>query len=231
MKNIKIFLVPSSEAVTTDMNEVGDFFRQLNDMYFDSGIRFTIRNANEMDEDELRKEVSDSDLSFFLFFENISEESRKCFDIFFDSFKKKDKPKIVTYFKFVDSPNEMAGDVLSFAKMLGDELRHYYSNYNSIDTLKLGILMQIKVMRLDASRITVSDDGKLCLNGKEIADTKNIPIFAFNERLNELKNRYEELTKEWGRLRTLRMDDPDNEELYFEFSKVATERDDTRKAL
>ena len=51
MKNIKIFLVPSSEAVTTDMNEVGDFFRQLNDMYFDSGIRFTIRNANEMDED------------------------------------------------------------------------------------------------------------------------------------------------------------------------------------
>lgn len=37
MKNIKIFLVPSSEAVTTDMNEVGDFFRQLNDMYFDSG--------------------------------------------------------------------------------------------------------------------------------------------------------------------------------------------------
>ena len=231
MKNIKIFLVPSSEAVTTDMNEVGDFFRQLNDMYFDSGIRFTIRNANEMDDDELRKDVSDSDLSFFLFFENISEESRKCFDIFFDSFKKKDKPKIVTYFKFIDSPNEMTGDVLSFAKMLGDELRHYYSNYSSIDTLKLGILMQIKVMRLDASRITVSDDGKLCLNGKEIADTKNIPIFAFNERLNELKTKEEELTKEWGRLRTLRMDDPNNEELYFEFSKVATERDDTRKAL
>ena len=56
-------------------------------------------------------------------------------------------------------------------------------------------------------------------------------MFEFNDRLNELKNRYDELTKEWGRLRTLRMDDPNNEELYFEFSKVATERDDTKKAL
>ena len=231
MKNIKIFLVPSSDAVECDMTGVRDFFRQLNEMYFDSGINFSILNANEMTEDELKEHVADSDLSFFLFFEDVSDYMRSCFDIFFESFKKTDKPKIVTYFKYTESPNDMTEAVREFSQMLGNELKHYYNNYNSIDTLKLGILMQIKVMRLDASQITISDDGMICLNGQPVADTSKIPMFEFNDRLNELKNRYDELTKEWGRLRTLRMDDPNNEELYFEFSKVATERDDTKKAL
>ena len=231
MKNIKIFLVPSSDAVECDMTEVRDFFRQLNEMYFDSGINFSILNANEMTENELKEHVADSDLSFFLFFEDVSADMRSCFDIFFESFKKTDKPKIVTYFKYTDSPNDMTDAVREFSQMLGNELKHYYNNYNSIDTLKLGILMQIKVMRLDASQITISDDGMICLNGQPVADTSKIPMFEFNDRLNELKSRYDELTKEWGRLRTLRMDDPNNEELYFEFSRVATERDDTKKAL
>ena len=231
MKNIKIFLVPSSDAVECDMTEVRDFFRQLNEMYFDSGINFSILNANEMTEDELKEHVADSDLSFFLFFEDVSADMRSCFDIFFESFKKTDKPKIVTYFKYTESPNDMTDAVREFSQMLGNELKHYYNNYNSIDTLKLGILMQIKVMRLDASQITISDDGMICLNGQPVADTSKIPMFEFNDRLNELKSRYDELTKEWGRLRTLRMDDPNNEELYFEFSRVATERDDTKKAL
>ena len=231
MKNIKIFLVPSSDAVECDMTGVRDFFRQLNEMYFDSGINFSILNANEMTKNELKEHVADSDLSFFLFFEDVSDDMRSCFDIFFKSFKKTDKPKIVTYFKYTESPNDMTEAVREFSQMLGNELRHYYNNYNSIDTLKLGILMQIKVMRLDASQITISDNGMLCLNGQPVADTSKIPMFEFNDRLNELKGRYDELTKEWGRLRTLRMDDPDNEELYFEFSRVATERDDTKKAL
>ena len=231
MKNIKIFLVPSSDAVMGDMTEVRDFFRQLNEMYFDSGINFSILNANEMTENELNEHVADSDLSFFLFFEDVSDYMRSCFDIFFESFKKTDKPKIVTYFKYTESPNDMTDAVREFSQMLGNELKHYYNNYNSIDTLKLGILMQIKVMRLDASQITISDDGMICLNGQPVADTSKIPMFEFTERLNELKSRYDELTKEWGRLRTLRMDDPNNEELYFEFSRVATERDDTKKAL
>ena len=231
MKNIKIFLVPSSDAVMGDMTEVRDFFRQLNEMYFDSGINFSILNANEMTENELKEHVADSDLSFFLFFEDVSDDMRSCFDIFFESFKKTDKPKIVTYFKYTESPNDMTEAVREFSQMLGNELKHYYNNYNSIDTLKLGILMQIKVMRLDASQITISDDGMICLNGQPVADTSKIPMFEFNDRLNELKSRYDELTKEWGRLRTLRMDDPNNEELYFEFSRVATERDDTKKAL
>ena len=231
MKYIKIFLVSSSDAVECDMTEVRDFFRQLNEMYFDSGINFSILNANEMTEDELEEHVADSDLSFFLFFEDVSDDMRSCFDIFFESFKTTDKPKIVTYFKYTESPNDMTDAVREFSQMLGNELRHYYNNYNSIDTLKLGILMQIKVMRLDASQITISDDGMICLNGQPVADTSKIPMFEFNDRLNELKSRYDELTKEWGRLRTLRMDDPNNEELYFEFSKVATERDDTKKAM
>ena len=231
MKNIKIFLVPSSDAVECDMTGVRDFFRQLNEMYFDSGINFSILNANEMTKNELKEHVADSDLSFFLFFEDVSAVMRSCFDIFFESFKTTDKPKIVTYFKYTESPNDMTDAVREFSQMLGNELKHYYNNYNSIDTLKLGILMQIKVMRLDASQITISDDGMICLNGQPVADTSKIPMFEFNDRLNELKSRYDELTKEWGRLRTLRMDDPNNEELYFEFSKVATERDDTKKAL
>ena len=231
MKNIKIFLVPSSDAVMGDMTGVRDFFRQLNEMYSDSGINFSILNANEMTENELKEHVADSDLSFFLFFEDVSADMRSCFDIFFESFKKTDKPKIVTYFKYTESPNDMTDAVREFSQMLGNELKHYYNNYNSIDTLKLGILMQIKVMRLDASQITISDDGMICLNGQPVADTSKIPMFEFNDRLNELKSRYDELTKEWGRLRTLRMDDPNNEELYFEFSRVATERDDTKKAL
>ena len=126
MKNIKIFLVPSSNAVMGDMTGVRDFFRQLNEMYFDSGINFSILNANEMTENELKEHVADSDLSFFLFFEDVSDNMRSCFDIFFKSFKKTDKPKIVTYFKYTESPNDMTEAVREFSQMLGNELKHYY---------------------------------------------------------------------------------------------------------
>ena len=127
MKNIKIFLVPSSDAVMGDMTEVRDFFRQLNEMYFDSGINFSILNANEMTKNELKEHVADSDLSFFLFFEDVSDDMRSCFDIFFESFKNTDKPKIVTYFKYTESPNDMTEAVREFSQMLGTVIKKVYT--------------------------------------------------------------------------------------------------------
>ncbi|MBO4983477.1 MAG: hypothetical protein J6D23_05410 [Clostridia bacterium] len=42
MKKVKIFLASSIEDLKDDRLFVGDFFRQLNEIYLDSGVHFSL---------------------------------------------------------------------------------------------------------------------------------------------------------------------------------------------
>ena len=49
MKKIKIFLASSIEDLEEDRLRVGDFFRQLNDVYLDSGVQFKLIKCEDYD--------------------------------------------------------------------------------------------------------------------------------------------------------------------------------------
>ncbi len=231
MKKVKIFLASSITDLKIDRLEVGDFIRQLNEIYFDRGVQFFLCKCEDYDnaisaagkQAEYDREICDSELCFFLFFKKVGDYTRHEFEIALDAFKAAQKPKIVTYFKYIESPDEAQGEVKAFMQMLDGELRHYYNIYQNIDTLKLGILMQIKLMGLDTEEPKV-ENGKVVFGGQTVADTSALPIFTGNASLGSLKEKYSTLTQKYYELREKLAENLEDEAAEAEYRKVAGER-------
>ena len=89
MKKIKIFLASSIEDLKEDRLQVGDFFRQLNEIYFDSGIHFSLIKCEDYDNSivsggkqrEYDREIAESELVFFLFFRKVGDYTRHEFEV------------------------------------------------------------------------------------------------------------------------------------------------------
>lgn len=231
LKKIKIFIASSINDLKIDRVEIGNFFRQLNEIYLDNGIHFSLIMCEDYDnsianggkQSVYDDEIRDSELCFFLFFTTVGEYTKHEFEVALESYQKSEKPKIVTYFKYVDNLNNITSEVRSFMHMLDGELKHYYNTYDNIDALKLGMLMQIKLMKLDSSSLEI-ENGIVMLNGKTIADTKNIPMFYKNSDLAEFKAAFEKITTKYYELRASYAENPDEPGLYEKYSEAAKER-------
>ncbi len=238
MKKIKIFLASSITDLRFDRLEVGDFIRQLNDIYFDRGVQFSLIKCDDYDnaiaadgkQSEFDREIRDSELCFFLFFKKVGDYTRHEFEVALEAFRNNKKPKIVTYFKYVETPDEAQGEVRAFMQMLDGEVKHYYNIYQNIDTLKLGILMQVKLMGLDAEEPKV-EGGKVVFGGQTVAETSALPVFAGNASLAGLKEKYKALTQRYYELREKLSSDLDDEAAEEEYRKAAGERAETEKKI
>ncbi len=241
MKKVKIFLASSIEDLKYDRIEIGNFFRQLNEIYLDNGVHFSLIMCEDYDDSivadgkqkEYDREICESELVFFLFFRKVGDYTKHEFDIALESFKSKEKPKIITYFKYVNTIEEANSEIKGFMNMLDCELKHYYNTYGNIDTLKLGILMQIKLMKLDDSELKIQD-GEVCLNGKSIIGTKNVPILS-HETLNKLTQQKRELQEKLSLCRNAYLTNPSkqNEDAFFdasaELNKVSKQLNEVEK--
>lgn len=238
MKKIKIFLASSIGDLKEDRIELGDFIRQLNDIYLDRGVYFSLVKCEDYDnsiaaggkQSVYDREIVDSELCVFLFFRKVGDYTRHEFDIALDAFRTAQKPKIVTYFKYVNSPDEAEGEVKAFMQMLDVEVKHYYNIYQNIDTLRLGLLMQIKLMGLDAEEPEV-EDGKVVFGGKVVADTARLPAFTGSASLGELKEKYGAISARYYELREKLSSDVEDEETELEYRKVASERSQTEEKI
>ena len=227
MKKIKIFLASSIEDLREDRVEVGDFFCQLNEIYLDSGIHFSLIKCESYDnaisiggkQQEYDREIRESELVFFLFFRKVGDYTRHEFEVALDSFQNCQKPKIITYFKTVADAAEVAQEVQNFMRLLDGEIKHYYNTYGHIDTLKLGILMQIKLLKLDDAQIKL-ENGVVSLNGQPIAKAENVPMLHGNQTLRELTEQKRQLQQTLSHCRAAYLADPtpENEAAFFDAS-------------
>ena len=224
MKKVKIFLASSIEDLREDRLQVGDFFRQLNEIYLDSGVHFSLIKCEDYDnslaaggkQQEYDREIRESELVFFLFFRKVGDYTKHEFEVALESFKDREKPKIITYFKYITSLDEVAQEVRDFMQLLDQEIKHYYNTYNHIDTLKLGILMQIKLMKLDNAQIKL-EDGRVHLNGQPVVKAENVPLLYGNRMLRELTEKRRQLQAALDRCRSDYNADstPENEDAFF----------------
>ena len=224
IKKIKIFIASSIEELKTDRIVIGDFFRQLNEIYIDKGIHFSLIKCEDYDnaiaadgkQSEYDEEIRDSALSFFLFFKKLGDYTKHEFEVALESFRQKNSPKIVTFFKYIPDGEKAEDDIIEFMQMLDSQLNHYYNTYEHIDTLKLDMYLQIKAMRLDEAEAEVKN-GKIMLDGEILANCDNIPMFSKNKELHTLKKRFEELSLKAEKLKKTCADD---ESQYNEYLKV-----------
>ena len=238
MKKIKIFLASSITDLEVDRKAIGDFFTQLNNIYIDRGIYFQLVKCDTYDnaiakdgkQAQYDKEIRESELCFVMFFKKVGDYTKHEFEVALDAYKNCEKPKIVVYFKYVENGEEATAEVKAFMLTLDKELKHYYNSYQSIDTLKLGMLMQIKLMGLDAEEPVV-ENGKVMFGGEVIADAKNVPMFAGNKSLTDLKNRLTEITPRYFDLQAEFVKDPNNMDIMREYSALATEKAEIEKQI
>ena len=236
---IKIFLASSTVELCDDRIKIGDFFNQLNDLYFDNGIHFDLIKCEDFDkavaiggkQSQLDDAIRDSELCFFVFFKKVGDATKHELEIAIENFKKtKTKPQIVTYFKYIGDFDEVSNDVKEIADMLDSELGHYYNVYSNVDTLKLGILMQIKLMKLDYVS-TEFRDGKAFTKNAEIANLDNIPIFSKNDNLQNLKKEFRQLEEKYAKLRLKIADDPNNDELFSELYDISKTKNEVEEQI
>ncbi len=223
MKKIKIFLASSISDLQDDRIALGDFIRQLNEIYIDKGIYISLVKCEDYDnaialsgkQSEYDREIEDSELCLFIFYRKVGEYTMHELDVAYRAFAEKSHPKIVTYLRAdpnTQSLSEALGEIIS---RLDGEYHHYYNVYAHIDTLKLGVIMQLKLMKLDSQDELGIKDGVLSLDGKEILVTENIPIFSKNTELCSL---YAERTRLEKTLKQKR-------ERYFELKSAEAEEE------
>ena len=95
MKRIRIFFASSITDLRFDRIEIGNFFRQLNDVYIESGVYFELAMCEDYDngialegkQSELDKLICDSELVFFVFFKKVGEYTKHEFEIALENFK------------------------------------------------------------------------------------------------------------------------------------------------
>ena len=223
MKKINIFLSIGNIEVEEDKTEIINFVRHLNDIYEDYGLYFYLMTSKN----EIKKEeITSSEIYMILFNNNVDNTPNEEFNIAYREFKEnKSNPKIYTYVK--NMTKEKNGNALEFMKRLDKEIGHFYKNYNSTDTIKLNIIMQLQNLGLEEIKYETKDN-KLYLNNEEALSLDNIPMFFNNKELKQLKEKYITLEKEKKELRDKTRENPDDEELFKEYGDAIRRFDELK---
>ena len=238
MRKVKIFIGSSITELKEDRIQIGNFFRQLNDLYLDNGLYFQLVMCEDLDDainldgkqSLYDKEIEDSELSVFVFYKKVGEYTEHEFNIAFSKFKEESKPKILTVFKLDPNSEDVSSSVSPFAKKLGEELRHYYKTYVNVDSLKLWLIMQIKNMGLDKDLVEF-ENGKVLVNGEAIATYSNAPAFTNHAELSEKKNRLNSISEECLRLKAEFVANGDDIDLYVKYSTLSKQKTELQQEI
>jgi len=224
VKKIKMFLASSIDDLSDDRNQIREFFEKINKTYSEQGLFFDLKLCEDYDaavfiggkQLQFDRDIEDSELVFFLFFRKVGEMTKHEFDVAYKALEAHGKPRIIIYVKYVESKEDINEDVRAFMDILYSEVGHYYSTYNHIDTLKLSMMMQIKLLKLDVYDITIHD-GEVFINNRSFAKVENIPILSGNESLRHLSERKRQLQKDLETTRNAYLADQsqENEDNFF----------------
>ena len=158
MRYIKLFLAMSEEELREERMELSDYIRSLNDLYVERGIFFELCESGTADD----RLIDEAQYFFLLFYRNAEHKLLEEFDRALETFSAKGAPKIVTYFKVAED-RAISEEVRSFMKRLETGLEHFYNHFESLDTVKLGMLLEMA--RNEETKLELRlEDGKLFAN-------------------------------------------------------------------
>ena len=171
------------------------------------------------------------DLCFFLFFTKAGQYTVEEFEAARKSLEDKGNPKIYTYFKEV-AEGEAEQSVRDFMERLDKALGHYYSRFSDLDTVKLRILLCVKLAELDFVEIK-TEGGRCVLDGKVVKDIdlSKVTEFVNNKELAVLSAELERVEKEYFELKGKNAALGADTELAHRFLKVALRRQELKDAI
>ena len=232
MNKIKIFINGSLDKFNVEIAEVGDFIRELNDCYLDKGLYFSLIKSGGIDNEkpgEYKSALAGCDLAFFLLSTNAEQNMTESLDAALDCYRKNNKPKVITYFK-TDNAQPPTEEVEKLKKHLEGETDYYYNTYNHIDTLKLGLLMNIKQLDLDSVDIRL-EDGKAWQSGEVLLSLDHVEMVSGYEDLQRLKTERAVLENNFYAAKTKYAENPEDSGFYETYYEASRRRNEAVKEI
>ena len=238
MKKTTIYIASSPEAFEKDRTEISAFTQRLNNCYYEKGLYFSlvtleyIKHAVSLGQkqDEKSKLLSESNIALFLFGNTADEETLGDLNEALEMSKKSGWPKIAVYFK---TPLDGAGEsdeIKSLKDRLIFETDFYYNAYENTDTLKLGLMMQIKQLKLPGMDIKL-ENSKVYQGNEALLSFENAEIVSDYEDLQRLKTERAKLESRFYAAKSKYAENPDDNELYEQYREAAKLRNEANKKI
>lgn len=235
MRKIKIFIGSSIVEFKNERQELENFIHKLSNDFIDKYeimiIPFTCETADNAmartrKQDEYNKQIAESEMCFFLFFTRAGEYTIEELNYAFNTFKSSEqgKPKVYVYFKIV-SDTKADASIEKLKQILDKNYGHFYSTFESLDTVKLRILLNLKFQEMSFLPVEVYN-GQLLLEGEMVpgVDMAKVGEFANNENLQELESRLSDVEEKYYELLPVSRKSDCSDEDYKEFCTVAGKR-------
>lgn len=238
-KRISLFLASSIDDIAFDRLAIGDFINQLNNIYESKDIFIKLYKCESEDMDHsvklsgsqksLDEIVESSDLCFVIFWHKAGGYTMHELEVAKAAFEKTNKPKIVIYFKKIVE-GSIPEDIKEIMKYIDANMKHYYREYEHIDSLKLGIITQLQVNNYVGGELKVENES-IMIDNQSVINTNDIPLFSVNTEYLELLSKHKELLEKRKKLEEEYNKNRDNYKLSKELSKCSKECDRVKEDL
>jgi len=246
----KLFFALPAEPDKSERMELSEFFLCLNNIFVEKGLYFApvyyMRDENiaigGKSADSMERGIAGCSLAFFLIDTDSGGEHDEALQEAFrsarENYSKTGKPIIAIYVRQSSEygmqnarlPLSDATPASSSSGFLIPYSDFYKNTYSHIDTLKLGILMQIKRLSLDGVDISL-DNGKAWQGSDALLALDNVDSVARYENLQQLKERRSEIESRFYAARARYLEDPDDAAAYDEFFETSKQRSDAMQQL
>ena len=143
---ITLFLGCAAE-LAADQRVFADFVAELNRITVDHGMFFKLVNWQWDGRNDPLKDygaaIRESALVLFLYFTVGDAAMETRFNQALEAFRAVGKPQIITWFKAVPTGNSISAELERFRDQLDTQLHHFYNTYETLDSVKLGVLLQL----------------------------------------------------------------------------------------
>ena len=230
-RTIKIFLASSIVEFANERMAIENFIRNISDKFeehYDVKIQpllcenFDDAYTKTRKQEEYNTKIRDSEFCFFIFFTKAGEYTREEFEVARKKFEETGKPKIYTYFKVIKD-GEAEQSLYDFMNELDKTFGHYYGTFDHVDTVKLRILLSLKLQEMDFLEIK-TDGGKCIVDGRPVLSLDKVSEFANNEIFKELKDELSKVEKEYFELKSKYVKDDCDEATCRKYYQTASRR-------
>ena len=231
MKYIKIFLASSIIEFKHEREEFRSFICRLNNIYTKRNIYFELVVCEDISkefsarkaQDLYNDEIKDSQYFYIIVGKELGERSLEEFDVALENFLSTGYPLIMTYFHEVTGTDTRAKSVTNFMKRLEKKLSHDYNLFSHFDSVKLDFLMAMH-QNPELQSVISFNDGTASIDGEELMDLDNVPIYGKNTSLQDLKKKKEELDRKFADAAAKYAKNPDDDNLYKNLIAVSEKR-------
>lgn len=237
MEYIRIFLASSIIQFHNERLEIADCIRALNDRYVEKGLYFKLficEDESEMismtrKQDDYNEEIRGSDYFYMFVGDHLGQYTMEEFDTAVDTFRKKQSPRIYTYFYHTETAGQFYHE---FMEKLDRELGHYYSIFTNIDSIKLHMLMElISDPRVGGKARVEFKNGAASVDDVPVVSLSRVPAFIKNKALQESILQLKKLDEEFAALAIEFGKSPQDLSLLGKLSENAARRSELEKQI